>query len=399
MRLSSIGALVTLSLPLQVAAQPVTQIGDSAPSSDSTTGLRGVDEFTTQTGSTAVADNFPSAVVNSVQQPASYEEPVPPISAPQGVSQPQDAAQGLSTTGATALTSQPLQNPVPNAVGAAPAESAANAVQAEEVVDAEGEVEDVTSEATTLSQTASETNATLAQPPAEPNLWQGGALVGGVLLSVALFGTMLVRLKRKGKLSFGKTEKDMFILSTLPISPKRQVILIKIRNQEIALASTEQGITFLTEVKPERSQIRAEAVYQPQLEMAAAELPPPPPSRVKAPRVSAPVRDESTKGDDTEKNHKSEIFMQALKSLKSKPASSKVEVREDAPASEVVQVATPKKSPTMTQTRGNFPKYLANAFEKEQKRSISTADQEEESVESVTNMIREKLKSLGQANS
>lgn len=237
----------------------------------------------------------------------------------------------------------------------------------------------------------------------EPNLWQGALFVVAGIAGIGALGLLLVRLKKRGGLSFSKSEKDMTILSTMPLSPKRQIILIKIRDQELALASTEHGITVLTEVRSMRPQVQVDArqmlpKVQEELSSRASA------AAIPAKRAALPKAESN---EDESRKHKSEIFLQALKSLKSKNVSKverRVETAENVAGEAEEEVSSPlparkresaaaSKTPTMNSTRASFPKYLANAFEQEQKRKVPVED-EEESVENVTNMIRQKLKTM-----
>jgi flagellar biogenesis protein FliO len=237
--------------------------------------------------------------------------------------------------------------------------------------------------------------------------WASYATMGFLILGMAATGLLIVKL-RQGK-SFGanKSERQMQIISSLALSPKRQLLLVKIRDKEVALASTESGITLLTELEtpfrtathliedsgneePRRRKVQQKLVKEEQSKMIAAS--------------SEITNEESAMA-------RSEMLMGALKNLREKSMRGKQPVpqenfkaiesnlkSESQKAASNVQDPTAymkdnsKASPTLGQTRAAFPKYLANAFEKEANRP--TAQQQSDEAGNVTNMIRERLKEL-----
>lgn len=236
---------------------------------------------------------------------------------------------------------------------------------------------------------ATDAAAAIAQPVPEPDLTQHAFLAFGAVIGLGIFGITLVRLKKRGKLGFGKSERaQMEIISQMTLSPKRKIILVRIRDQEIALASTEQGITMLTEVgtvKPARQSIAATNVET---------------RLVSAPRTETKTRESVS--DSVAAAKKSESFLNALKNIKTKAAQQETTSNNQThnTSNDTQKPTANKASPTMNQTRGAFPKYLANAFQQEGNRKVSGKSVEngdEENLENVTNMIREKLKNIHQA--
>lgn len=229
--------------------------------------------------------------------------------------------------------------------------------------------------------------ATIAQPVEAPNLTEHALLAFGAVIGLGIFGVTLVRLKKRGALGFGKSDRaQMEIISQMTLSPKRKIILVRIRDQEIALASTEHGITMLTEVssaKPARQSIAATNVET---------------RLVGAPRSESRPRESIAEAANSAK--KSESFLNALKNIKTKTTQQHEQTTQSQANESEAPKASGKSSPTMSQTRGAFPKYLANAFQQEGNRKVSgksTDSGDEENLENVTNMIREKLKNIHQA--
>lgn len=236
--------------------------------------------------------------------------------------------------------------------------------------------------------------------------WASYATVGFLILGMAATGLLLIKI-RQGK-SFGpnKSERQMQIISNLSLSPKRQILLVKIRDKEVALASTETGITLLTEIDtPFRSAphlIDDSGNEEPRRRKVQQKLAKEEPSRMIA-AASEDSVDESAMA-------RSEMLMGALKNLREKSLRGKhtAGVESTKTTANEPKIETVKKEelqdpaaylknsnrsePTMRQTRAAFPKYLANAFEKEANRP--SAQQQGDEAGNVTNMIRERLKEL-----
>jgi flagellar biogenesis protein FliO len=227
------------------------------------------------------------------------------------------------------------------------------------------------------------------------NLPQSAAVVVLSLAGLGLFGLSLVRYRNRQTQNPSKNEKPMQIISTLPLSPKRQLIMVRIRDQEIVLSSTEQGISMLTEVgggtarnqsypmlgetrrERDTTASRSHEIIQDTRETMARLMP----ARETEERII-------TEG----KSGKSEMLLKALNGIKEKKSTRKT------PAEEPTVAESKPAEPTKG-AKAAFPKYLANAFQQEAKRELAKqretpAGTEEDSVENVSRMIREKLKTM-----
>jgi len=78
--------------------------------------------------------------------------------------------------------------------------------------------------------------------------WSGIIAGGFLILGIAAAGVMAVRIKQGRVFTAGRSEKQLQLITSMSLSPKRQIILVRIRDKEVALASTEHGITMLTEL-------------------------------------------------------------------------------------------------------------------------------------------------------
>lgn len=244
----------------------------------------------------------------------------------------------------------------------------------------------------------------------EHSPWTAYATGGFLILGLAATGVMMVRLRQGKTFGLNKSEKQMQLVSTLALSPKRQIILVRIRDKEVALASTEQGITLLTEMQSQNKHSSAMlddgGNEEPRRRKAQQRVAQEEPTKMIASGVSESVGQETAIA-------RSEMLMGALKNLREKNLRGKefsstsenlppAAIRSsDSEASEkkiqeTVSESRSKGEPTLKQTRAAFPKYLANAFEQESKRSINTNSNSSGSDEAgnVTNMIRERLKDL-----
>lgn len=236
--------------------------------------------------------------------------------------------------------------------------------------------------------------------------WSSYAAVAFLVLGMAATGILVIKLKHGRRLSGGKLEKQMQVISTLPLSPKRQLLLVKIKDKEIALASTESGITLLTEIESRTQNLRqltddteGEDTKRKKVQQRVI--------REEPSKMIAASAEDSL---DDSAMARSEMLMGALKNLREKSMknrplqtaepieaentgesrSATAQVKQE--AKHTFPQTTGKAQPTMRQTRAAFPKYLANAFEKEASRpSTQTASDE---AGNVTNLIRERLKDL-----
>ena len=82
----------------------------------------------------------------------------------------------------------------------------------------------------------------------ETSLWQGATLVVAFLSFLGSLAYILTRLTKRRIFKNSKVEQAMNIISTLTISPKREIMLIQIRDKEIVLSNTESGIQYLSEI-------------------------------------------------------------------------------------------------------------------------------------------------------
>jgi flagellar biogenesis protein FliO len=246
---------------------------------------------------------------------------------------------------------------------------------------------------------------------ADKTPWSTLAAGGLLILGIAALGILAVKLKQ-GKGAFSsRGEKQLQLVTAMALSPKRQIVLVRIRDKEVALASTEHGITMLTELaapmrqaslledggseEPRRRKVQQRVGAEDSVRLVA----------------SSTEKEEST-GQETA-IARSEMLMGALKNLREKNLRNKSTTATDSAPSQAVaskdsfaekklleSIDNPKtkNESTMKQTRAAFPKYVANAFEQESKRVLqpgqaqSSGSQEEAG--NVTNMIRERLKEL-----
>jgi flagellar biogenesis protein FliO len=237
---------------------------------------------------------------------------------------------------------------------------------------------------------------------ASDSLWNSISIICLFTAGLGISAYFIARLKGKKGFGIEKIEKQMQVLSAMPISPKRQILLVKIKDREIALASTESGIQFLLDVSSkahvtenfQRREIAEErpksipAFSQGETQRVAERAPDPKPK-------SDIIRDALKKIRTTGETKQETETVTAAPKIKQKPQQAPEEQFDEGNPSEHEgeRQKNARAAPAMQQSRGAFPKYLANAFESEQKRDL-TRPQPEDSVESVTNMIREKLKSM-----
>ncbi len=245
------------------------------------------------------------------------------------------------------------------------------------------------------------------QSAEEPSLWQGGILVGCMLFGLAGLGFVLVRLKNKGALPLQSREKHMQISSTLSLSPKRQVLLVRIRDQEFALASTEHGIQFLSEVGAQNSNqntVQNNSYQVPSGSKMAQVQEQIPPRLMRRAEPQVEQKTEAQSSPEPKEKVKSDMLKNALSRFKdSEVKREKNEAPEKSPSSLAANKRNSEANvtqSTLKSTRANFPKYLANTFAQESERvtapksNQNTNQNPEEDVESVTNMIRAKLKEM-----
>lgn len=371
---------------------------------------------------------------------------VPPIPAPENNTSPEGTSKSPSTTlPTTQNTSQPpssLTAPLPN--GSAtdvnplnPADSAlSKPASASEnttntlLIDQNKQAVDTTAPSNSTPQ-ASENivvpNGAALQSQLLPlnqnegSPWSTITAGAFLLLGLAAAGLLLVRLKNGRSLGLAKAEKQLQLLSALSLSPKRQIVLLRIRDKEVAIASTEHGITLLTEMESGNRHTE-QSTNDGGIEKGQRGRSSQPLLTMDSPQLVAAGRNADSTSEPTV--GRSELLMGALKNIREKTSRSRANsnatnTTADSRDERDLAGSSPKNASGMTrkdatsgsnpaetrlasegsikQTRANFPKYLANAFEQESRRgpqqpASNEASQDESS--NVTNMIRERLKEL-----
>jgi hypothetical protein len=175
----------------------------------------------------------------------------------------------------------------------------------------------------------------------------------------------------------------MEVVSTLSISPKRQVIILRIRDQEIAVSNTENGITFLTEIGSSSSSSSSGGGINEKRALQISEKYFLPSQEKKIIEKIEQKKENSASEKNSEK--KSDILLKALKSINANSLNHKKNKQLD--IDDKVEL---KSEP--------FPKYLASQFENEAKKEVRKKEEDVDSVENVTNLIREKLRSMKPLN-
>jgi flagellar biogenesis protein FliO len=84
----------------------------------------------------------------------------------------------------------------------------------------------------------------------DQDLWKSTAAIFGVLLLIAMGAIHLLKRRAAGDAPGAPAGKPLQLISTLPVGPKRQILLIRVRDQEVAVASTEAGISVLSPQSP-----------------------------------------------------------------------------------------------------------------------------------------------------
>lgn len=242
-----------------------------------------------------------------------------------------------------------------------------------------------------------------------------------LILGIAATGVMAVRIKQGRGFSTGRSEKQLQLITSMALSPKRQIILVRIRDKEVALASTEHGITMLTELSAQNrgnlALVDDGGGEEPRRRKVTQRTNQDEPVKL----VASSTQEGESAGEETALA-RSEMLMGALKNLREKNLRNKPSRNEEqtaviaATASSAARssesrsterklVDNPpadesKRESTMKQTRAAFPKYLANAFEQESKRALPQSQSQSQQANNqddagnVTNMIRERLKEL-----
>jgi flagellar biogenesis protein FliO len=210
----------------------------------------------------------------------------------------------------------------------------------------------------------------------DQSLWKGASIVVGFIALIGLLALFMAKMSRKGV--FKKTKKDnaLNIISTLSINPKRQVMILQVRDKEIVISNTESGINFITDIGNHTSYKETVIEKKPfQIENYIKSIP----------SGISKIEEEviSTKKANHTTDKKSDLLLKALKRMEKEPAPEKPSSTEE--------------KQELTDMNGKFPKYFSNIFENESKKEIKKKD-DQDSVENVTNLIREKLRSMKPLN-
>lgn len=219
------------------------------------------------------------------------------------------------------------------------------------------------------------------QPSRQSELWKVFLISSFFVCILGFLGFILTKFKKKGFIfSNNKNEKMMDIISTLPISPKRQVMILKIRDQEIVVSNTEAGIQFLTEINS--NYVSRNYNERKQVQISDKFILPKNNEKLLTEKSEVSQYQQTEKEKLGEK--KSDILLRALKSINSNTLGQKK--------------STISENNSLNTKGDSFPKYLANQFENEGKKEVKKRDEDVDSVENVTNLIREKLRSMKPLN-
>lgn len=140
-------------------------------------------------------------------------------------------------------------------------------------------------------------------------IWKNLGVAVGLLLAISLAVFQYSRNRGSNQTKPGRAPKALQLVATLPISPKRQVLLIRVRDTEIAVAATEHGLSLLSEVKESNAQA-IESLAAAKVERSPRPLPIPDVTE------SIPARLAASNTRET----KSEILKKALESIENKRA-------------------------------------------------------------------------------
>ncbi|KAB8027721.1 flagellar biosynthetic protein FliO [Fluviispira multicolorata] len=199
---------------------------------------------------------------------------------------------------------------------------------------------------------------------------------------IAVVGYFLAKIKKRGSFLISRQDKIMDVVSSLSLSPKRQIVILRIRDQEIVVSNTEAGINFLTEVSGGNN-FQSKPIIEKKPSLISDKM-----TFSKLDRSLVEKADSKKEGNplgtDKVAEKKSDILLKALKSLNSNSLTQKLKNSEEKNNEE--------------NKIGNFPKYLASQFEAESKKELKKKEEDGDSVENVTNLIREKLRSMKPLN-
>jgi flagellar biogenesis protein FliO len=222
--------------------------------------------------------------------------------------------------------------------------------------------------------------------------WQAGTAITLFLAAIGLVGYSMVRVRNHKGTKNPRPEKPMEIISSMNIGPKRQLLIVRVRNQEIVIASTEAGVTMLSEVAKETQQQRPMvADMRPLTQLARASVAAPQQSdtdSMSTPNYASNIR----AAEEATTTRKSDLLTKALNNLKEKKAAVKNSETEKS-----ARQSGP--TPTLSSNPAGFNKFFANAFEQEAKRNLNSQRSDndgnaDDSVENVSKLIREKLKNI-----
>jgi flagellar biogenesis protein FliO len=219
----------------------------------------------------------------------------------------------------------------------------------------------------------------LQENKSTPSLWQGASLVFAFISLIGIISYFITRFHKNGVFNKNKQTAIMNILSTLSISPKRQIMLLQVRDKEIVICNTESGIHFISDLGSQ-TLIKESVIEKKPFQIANYIKP------------ATPIANEEAqihKNKEAEvhsiNEKKSDILLKALKRLEKE---SPKETHENKP--EEVRNE-------LSEANAKFPKYFSNIFETEAKKEIKKKE-DSDSVENVTSLIREKLRSMKPLN-
>ncbi len=254
------------------------------------------------------------------------------------------------------------------------------------------------------------------------SIWQNLGLAFGILIVLCLAAYQYSRSRSAGQTKQGRAPKALQLVATLPISPKRQVLLIRVRDTEIAVASTENGLSLLSEVRESNAQA-IESISAAKAERLPRPLP------VVDGAESIPSRMLSSSTRET----KSEILKKALESIESKRARqtqvSRDEAEDEIPlpkrdnrqAQRAAKPTPTENQTTATLTSPGTPrlkKFFANSYKQSNDRdndqdqqniaqraasrsesaSTQSAETASSQTDNVAQLIRDKLKQMRAIN-
>lgn len=255
----------------------------------------------------------------------------------------------------------------------------------------------------------------------------------GALLGVTLIAWHLVKSRETRESSATKSVRALQLSATLPLGPKRQILLVRVRDTELALASTEHGISLLGKVgNSNRSAVASQLITSPVASTPAVE-------RAHAP-IALPVPETRQIAPEPPRSQvtgkKSEILRKALETIESRKkgdsgsfeskaptarrsSSGTEDLRQERPVSQDMSLGERQKTQANA-SRSTLPpgpeaqrfkKFFTNSYKsqnterQEQKASnqanagqeidrVVTSIESENQTDNVAQLIREKLKQM-----